>query len=99
MPLGPRVVTPGLFLSLGAALQRDLGGITAGYDAAHDALASQSAIGLVVDDHGTLADAANAADATVPGSANDDLAGAVDSGTAIEGDASWQAGQLPGPDS
>lgn len=99
MPLGPRVVTPGLFLSLGADLQRDLGGITQGYDSAIGALVVDGGAGLTVPDRGALSDATNGAGDVVPGSANDPLAGAVDSGGAIASDAATQAGDLPGPDS
>lgn len=98
LPLGRRIVTPGDFLSLASDLVRDLRGITAGLDVVHGELAADGGAAFRVDDGGAIGDATNGADAIVPGSANDDLAGAIGSGGAIEGDASGQAGQLPGPD-
>src|SRR5262245_58186907 len=98
MPLPPRVFTPGRVAGLVADVQTAHGGVELGLGGTRGALASTDGTGLAVPDGGAIADAANGADAVVPGGDNDALAAAVDSGVAIDEDGALQQGSLPGPD-
>jgi hypothetical protein len=98
MPLGPRVVTPGLFGSLAADLVGALGGADVGLGAASATLtpAANTEFPAALDQ--AAADAANSLGALGTSDEGAMVAAARDAGDGVGTDADQQAGTLPGPD-